>query len=85
MEFQSLTLAGLASIGVVNVVLMFKPDIDSRIKFIIAFLTAFAVLFIPQEFGNMLLEKLKLALEVAFASSGTYKLFQVAGQRNINQ
>lgn len=85
MELQNLTLAGLASIGMVNIVLMWKPEIDSRIKFIIAFLTAFAVLFVPAEFGNLLLEKLKMALEVALSSSGVYKLSQVAGQRNINQ
>jgi hypothetical protein len=79
MDLQTVTLAGLACIGVVNVVTMWKPNLDSRVKFGIALITAFGILFVPQDFGNIILEKLKLAIEIAFASSGTYKLLSKAG------
>jgi len=79
MDLQNITLAGLTAIGVVNVMTMWKPDIDSRIKFAASFVVAFIVLFIPPEFGNTILEKAKIAVEVAFASSGVYKLAQKSG------
>lgn len=79
MDIQTTSLAGLVAIGAVNVVTMFKPELDSRLKFAISLVVAFAVLFVPQELGNMLLEKLRLAIEVAFAASGLYKLATRAG------
>lgn len=79
MDIQTTSLAGLVAIGVVNVITMFKSDLDSRIKFGISLVVAFAVLFVPQELGNMILEKLRLAIEVAFAASGLYKLASKAG------
>lgn len=79
MDIQTTSLAGLVAIGAVNVVTMFKPELDSRIKFGISLVVAFAVLFVPQELGNMILEKLRLAIEVAFAASGLYKLASKAG------
>lgn len=79
MDIQTTSLAGLVALGVVNVITMFKADLDSRIKFGISLVVAFAVLFVPQELGNMLLEKLRLAIEVAFAASGLYKLATRAG------
>ncbi len=79
MDIGSLTLAGLAAIGVVNVVTFFKADLDSRIKFAISFVAALAVLFIPAELGSMILDKSKEALTVAFAASGAYKVATKAG------
>jgi hypothetical protein len=79
MDLTNVTLAGLAAIGVVNVLTMWKADIDSRIKFAVSFVVTFIVLFIPPELGNSLLEKAKVAVEVAFASSGAYKLAQKSG------
>jgi hypothetical protein len=79
MDLLNTTLAGLVAIGAVNVISMWKPDMDSRLKFGIAFVVAFIVLFVPTDLGNMLLEKAKIALEVAFASSGVYKLAQKVG------
>jgi hypothetical protein len=81
MDIFSLGLAGLVAIGVVNVIDIFHPIADSRIKFIIAFVSAFIVLFIPQELGNVIFDKAKLALEIAVASSGLYKLSQVVGTK----
>ena len=79
MEFGSLTLAGLIAIGTVNVISFFKTDLDSKIKFAISFVVAFAVLFVPFEVGNVILQKIKDALEIALAASGTYKLATKVG------
>ena len=79
MDIQSLTLASLVTIGVVNVVSFFKPNLYSRLKFTTAFITAFIVTFIPMELGNVILEKAKVAIEIAFASSGVFKLATRAG------
>lgn len=76
MDLTNSTLAGLAVIGVVNVVAFYKPALDSKMKFAIAVATAFAITFVPVELGNIILEKLKLAIELAFATSGAYKLTQ---------
>lgn len=79
MDFMNVTLAGLAAIGAVNVLLMWKPEIDSKWKFIVSLVVAFAVLFIPEQFGNVILNNLRQAIEVAFAASGLYKLATKAG------
>lgn len=76
MDLLNSTLAGLAVIGVVNVVTFYKPTLDSKVKFAIALVTAFAMTFVPVELGNIILDKLKLAIELAFATSGAYKLTQ---------
>jgi hypothetical protein len=79
MDLFNMGLIGLVTLGVVNVVTFFKPDLDSRIKFAISLVVAFLVTFVPPDLGNILLDKLRVALEVAFAASGTYKLFSKAG------
>lgn len=79
MDFQSMTLAGLMAIGAVNVITMFKADIDSRIKFIVSLVVAFAALYIPDQIGNDVLNKLRDAIQIAFASSGAYKLATKTG------
>lgn len=79
MDIANLTLSGLAVIGIVNVISFFKPNMDSRIKFAISFIVAFVVTFIPVEIGNVILEKSREALTIAFASSGVYKLAQKSG------
>lgn len=79
MDLTSLTFVGLVTIGVVNVISFFKPELDSKVKFAISVVTAFIVTFIPAELGNIILEKAKIAIEVAFAASGGYKLFTKAG------
>lgn len=73
------TFVGLATLGIVNVITMFKPDIDSKYKFLISVGAAFALTFVPAEFGVIILDKMKVAIEVAFAASGTYKLAQKIG------
>lgn len=79
MDYLDLSFIGLITIGVVNVVMMIVPKLDSRIKFAIALVVAFGLTFVPTELGSVLADKIKLALEIAFASSGTYKLFTKAG------
>lgn len=79
MDLSSITFVGLATLGVVNVVTLFKADLDSKYKFLISVVAAFVLTFVPAELGNELLDKMKVAVEVAFAASGTYKLAQKAG------
>jgi hypothetical protein len=78
-DLSNITFVGLVTLGVVNVVTLFKSDLESKYKFIIAIIVAFGLTFVPEEFGSMILNHLKIALEVAFASSGVYKLAQKAG------
>lgn len=75
----NITFVGLATLGIVNVVTMFKPDLESKYKFLISITAAFVLTFVPSDLGSMLLEKMKTAVEVAFAASGTYKLATKAG------
>lgn len=81
MEFDvaSLTLAGLFALGVVNVITFFYPLLDSKVKFALSFVAAFLVLFVPVELGNIILEKAKEAIVVAFSASGLYKISSKAG------
>jgi hypothetical protein len=79
MDLQNITLAGLVAIGVVNVLSFWKPGLDSKIKFGASLLSAFAVTFVPQDLGLMILNHAKDALTVAFAASGVYKIAQKAG------
>lgn len=81
MELESLSFAALVSIGFVNVVTMFRPIDDSRIKLAIAFVVAFGVSFIPQDISNMLLAKSVDALKIAFIGTGGYKLAQIIGKK----
>ena len=81
-DLQSATLSLLVVIGAVNVLTMYKPDLDSRFKFGVSVAIAFALSFIPAEIGVLLADKLKDAITVALAASGGYKLFQVAGQKS---
>jgi len=82
MDLQNITLAGLAAIGAVNVLTMWKPGIESKWKFIASLGVAFLFSFIPADLGNMLLEHVRDALAIAFASSGVYKLATKAGGTN---
>lgn len=76
-NFADITFLGLIGIGAVNVITMIRPTLDSKLKFVLSALIVFIATFIPVELGNVILEKAKLAIEVAFASSGTYKLFSM--------
>lgn len=77
MDFETMTFAGLAALGIVNVITFYYPLLDSKIKFFLSFLAAFLVLFVPAELGNQIADKIKEALTLAFAASGFYKTAQV--------
>jgi hypothetical protein len=81
MDLTTVTFVGLATLGVVNVVTLFIPNIDSRYKFLISIVAAFGLTFVPAELSNVLLDKMKIAVQVAFAASGGYKLAQVVGAK----
>lgn len=79
MDISSLTLLGLVGIGTANVVSFFRPDMDSRMKFAISFVAVLAATFIPAQIGIIVLDKVKLALEVSLGASGLYKVATKAG------
>lgn len=79
MDFGSLTLTALFAVGAVNVVLLFKPDIDSKWKFVISFLAALVAYFIPADLGVVLLNAIKEAIAAAIIGSGIYKVATKAG------
>jgi hypothetical protein len=81
MDFSNMTFVGLATLGVVNVIGFFKPTLDSKTKFGLSIAAAFAFTFIPAELGNLIADKLKLAIEIAFAVSGSYKIATKIGTR----
>lgn len=70
---------GLIVLGAVNVATLFYPTMDSKYKWVLSFIVALVFLFLPVSLGNVILDKLKVALEVAFAASGGYKLATKAG------
>ena len=79
MDIASLTFLGLIGLGTVNVISFFKADMDSRVKFAISFAVILAATFIPAELGSVILDKAKVALEIALSASGIYKIAQKAG------
>lgn len=79
MDMTGATFIGLVTLGVVNVVTFFVKDLKSEYKFALSVLVAFGLTFVPESIGNMILDKAKIALEIAFASSGGYKLATRAG------
>ncbi len=79
MDYAELGFIGLSTLGAVNVMTFFKPDMDSRSKFGLSVIFAFVFAFVPVELGNMIFEKAKVAIETAFAVSGGYKLVQKMG------
>lgn len=80
MDIQNLTLTGLTAIGVVNVITFFKPGLDSKVKFALSAIAAFAVMFVPAEIGGIILTNAKEALVAAFAASGVFKLATKMGE-----
>lgn len=80
MDLNSTTLAGLAAVGVVNVVSFFKPTLDSRVKFALSVVTAFLIIaLVPVSLGEKLFDQAKQALVIAFGMSGIYKIASKAG------
>lgn len=80
-DLTNVTFIGLITLGAVNVITFFRPDLDSRVKFALSVVIAFGLTFVPADTGSMILEKLKLALEIGFGMSGVYKLATRAGGR----
>lgn len=78
-DIQNATLTVLFAIGAVNVVMLFFPILDSRIKFMISFVAALIAYFIPTDLGQVLLNAIKEAITVAIVASGAYKVAQKAG------
>lgn len=79
MDFTGTTFIGLMTLGAVNVITFFLKDLKSEYKFALSVGIAFALTFVPETIGNIILEKAKLALEIGLAASGGYKLATRAG------
>lgn len=79
LDLGNVTLVGLAIIGAVNAVTIFRPQTDSRTKFIISVVVALIIGFIPADLGAEILNKLVTALTAAVAASGGYKISQKLG------
>lgn len=79
MDFGNLTLTALFAVGAANIVLLFKPNIDSRVKFGISFVAAFVAFFIPADLGGVILNAAKEAIAAAIIGSGIYKVATKAG------
>lgn len=75
----NLTLTALVALGTVNVITFFRPAMDSRLKFALSAVVAFAASFIPADLGMVILTHAKDALVVALAASGGYKLAAKVG------
>lgn len=69
----------LMSIGFVNVLTFFKPDMNSQFKFFLTIIFAFALTYVPADLQSDLLNRAKVAIELALAGSGTYKVAQKIG------
>lgn len=78
-DLQNITFVGLMTVGFVNVLTFFLPNLNSKIKFGISVPVAFLLTFVPNELGNIILDHAKVALEIALTSSGLYKLTQKVG------
>lgn len=79
LDLANVTLVGLAIIGSVNAVTLFKPNLDSRAKFVISVVVALIIGFIPADLGAVILNRLVAALTAAMVASGGYKLTQKLG------
>jgi hypothetical protein len=79
MDITNLGFIALMTIGFVNIVTFFKSDMDSKVKIGLTILFAFALTFVPADWGSIIADKLKLAIETALLASGTYKLAQKIG------
>lgn len=79
MDIASATFIGLVTLGTVNVITFFYPNLDSKVKFGLSVITAFILTFVPASVGVLVLDKAKLAIETALAVSGSYKLAMKVG------
>lgn len=79
MDIGNLTLTALFAVGAVNIILLFKPEIDSKWKFAISFVAAFIAYFIPADLGSIILNAAKEAIAAAVVGSGIYKIATKTG------
>jgi len=79
LDFGSMTFVGLAILGAVNAVAFWKPDLDSKTKFLISVVVALLIGFIPEALGNEIFNRVIIALTAAAAASGGYKISQKLG------
>lgn len=81
MDIYEFGFVGLMTYGFINVLSIFKPGIDSKIKFAASLLVAFLLLWVPVDLGNLLFDKMKAAISIAVAMSGISALATKSGGR----
>lgn len=79
LDLGSYGFTGLMVIGAVNAVTILFGEMTNQQKLLLSFVVAIAVSFIPVEIGNLIYDKAVVALSVALASSGGYKIAQKVG------
>ena len=70
---------GLVTYGFINVLTMWKPNLDNKTKFMSSLVVAFALLWVPADLGILLADKIKIAIGIAVAMSGVSKIATKAG------
>lgn len=75
-DWQTITFTGLATIGFVNGLTMWKPRMDSRAKYFWSVIFAITASFVPADVGHWIVNKVKDGVEVALMASGAYKMAQ---------
>lgn len=78
-DLTNITLAGLAIIGAVNALVIFRPETTPKEKFIVSVAVALLIGYIPADLGVELHNRLVEAIKAAFAASGAYKMSQKIG------
>lgn len=79
MDFAGQAFVGLTTIGFINVLGFFYPQLNPKIKIATSAVFAFIMLFVPAEIGNIIFDRARIAIEIALASSGGYKIAQKIG------
>lgn len=79
MDLTAITFPALVTIGVVNVISFFKPELKSEYKFGISLIVAIVLSFIPETLQNDLLARTIDGINIALVASGGYKIAQKIG------
>lgn len=79
MDLTNIGFVALMTIGFVNVLSFWKPNMDSKVKIGVSIAFAFTLTFVPADLGNLIANKVKEAVEIALLATGGYKVAQKVG------
>lgn len=72
-DLINLGFSGIITFGIVSAVSFFKADLTTQQKFLLSAVVAFALTFVPREFGNDIANKIKDAIVVATSVNGVFQ------------